>query len=91
MRIQFSVRTLAIFVTLICVYFGAWEATKRYGVAPPLQNREEYSLTAADDFSPIPFIVRGEELDGGCILMRKRTYYVWLLGPKLKLPFESWR
>jgi hypothetical protein len=31
-RPRFTVRTLTIFVTLICAYFGAWEATKRYGV-----------------------------------------------------------
>src|SRR5687768_10747363 len=29
---RFSLRTLAIFVTLFCVYFGAWEATKSRGV-----------------------------------------------------------
>ena len=27
-RPRFSVRTLAIFVTLVCAYFAAWEATK---------------------------------------------------------------
>ena len=27
-RPRFSVRTLAILVTLVCVYFGAWEITK---------------------------------------------------------------
>ena len=29
-RPRFSVRTLAIFVTLVCVYLGAWAATKKY-------------------------------------------------------------
>ena len=29
-RPKFSIRTLAIFVTLVCAYFGAWEATKKY-------------------------------------------------------------
>lgn len=31
-RPRFSVRTLAIFVTLVCAYFAAWEATKRWGI-----------------------------------------------------------
>jgi hypothetical protein len=29
LRPRFSVRTLAIFVTLVCAYFGVWEATKK--------------------------------------------------------------
>jgi hypothetical protein len=32
-RYRFSVRTLAIVVTLVCAYLGAWEATKKWGVA----------------------------------------------------------
>ena len=31
-RPQFSVRTLAIVVTLVCLYFGAWDLTKRWGI-----------------------------------------------------------
>lgn len=39
-RFRFSLRTLFIFLTVLpCAYFGAWEATKRYGIpaytAPP--------------------------------------------------------
>ena len=34
-RPRFSVRTLAIFVTLVCCYFAAWEATKRYDGRSP--------------------------------------------------------
>ena len=30
-RRRFTIRTLAIVVTLVCTYFGAWEATRRYG------------------------------------------------------------
>jgi hypothetical protein len=31
-RSRFSLRTLAIAVTLVCAYFGAWEATTKCGV-----------------------------------------------------------
>jgi hypothetical protein len=31
-RIRFSVRAMIVFVTLIGAYFGAWEATKKWGV-----------------------------------------------------------
>lgn len=38
---RFSLRTLAILVTLVCSYFGAWEATKKWGSTqmnkPPLE------------------------------------------------------
>ena len=32
-RPRFTIRTLAIIVTLICAYFGAWEATELWGIA----------------------------------------------------------
>ena len=39
---RFSVRTLAIIVTLVCCYFGAWEATNRHGV-PKTQLESAYT------------------------------------------------
>lgn len=32
LRPRFSVRALLIFVTLVCLYFGGWEVTKRWGI-----------------------------------------------------------
>jgi hypothetical protein len=70
-RPRFSVRTLAIFVTLVCVYFGAWEVTKKYGVErTPGVTKTKHSaiisvsadsvppetITVASE-SPAPFIV----------------------------------
>jgi len=70
-RLRFSLRTLTIAVTLICLYFGAWELTKRYGVKRPLGvTRTSHSaiinvaagsvppenITVSSD-SPAPFIV----------------------------------
>jgi hypothetical protein len=87
-RLQFTVRSLAIFVTLVCAYLGAWEVTKRYGVAPPFARAGDSGgrISAADEYSPMPFIVREEELANiGCILYRKQTYYLWLCGPKFPI------
>ena len=77
-RLRFSVRTLAILVTLVCAYFGAWEATKRWGVRdvalrkdPRLASDEwfenEYLDMARSEgilSSPMPFVVSTEEVVG---------------------------
>src|SRR5687768_8991555 len=93
----FSVRTLAIFVTLICVYFGSWEATKRKAARENLNLRlGEY--TSPDKYSsPIPFLV--VERDPGIAYRNGKViatwtrnwagYHVWLFRLKVKLPFES--
>jgi hypothetical protein len=66
LRPRFSLRTLAILVTLVCAYFGAWELTKRYGIGTQWTTAEEfYSNTWDTGFtsyfafhnSPAPFIL----------------------------------
>ena len=98
-RPRFSVRTLAIFVTLVCMYFGAWEATKRYGVPKtPLRLADLPYIDHAE--APMPLIVFQDEFDSaslvrsdlgniGHLLIPRRRFYIWLFGPKIKLPFES--
>jgi hypothetical protein len=58
---RFSLRSLALVVTLACAYFGAWEATKRHGI--PAVKNQEAKLTPWHDqmeyFSPMPFLVSG--------------------------------
>jgi hypothetical protein len=93
---RFTVRTLAIVVTLVCAYFGAWEATKRHaelisGISYTDGGKEaEVWFTHA----PMPLIVCQDELvppfsmRGGRYDFRKR-YYLWLLGLKVRLPIES--
>jgi hypothetical protein len=88
-RPRFSVRTLAVVVTLVCAYFGAWAATKRYGVpAVPAKFpvEEDTGIIAAG--SPTPCLVWRDEFrmkEGGL----RRKYYLWLFGPTVKLPFDS--
>ncbi len=99
-RPRFSVRTLAIFVTLICAYFGAWEATKRYAITRKIDSlgwewtyvgNEELQVTEAN--SPMPFVVRskdirGIDISGAGNLHLLQHYHLWLFGPTIELPFE---
>src|SRR5688572_21586126 len=59
-RPRFTVRTLAIFVTLVCAYFGALEATKRYGVPMVIQQEPEAKEVLASG----PFVVRYTWMSG---------------------------
>ena len=100
MRLRFSLRTLDILVTLVCAYFGAWEATKRYGLKTTDETRlisrtnpAEYStiVLPVTESSPMPFLIRRDR--GGLFPTGSATppvrYYVWLFGPRFKLYDES--
>lgn len=94
---RFSLRTLAIVVTLACLYVRAWEATKTYGV-PIAALRDPFS-SVQDARSPMPCIVSQDKLEylgvrsGLSVrrLIKRRTYYVWFIGLKCKLPFDVTR
>src|SRR5262245_14956452 len=60
-RPRFSLRTLAIVMSLVCAYFGAWEATKRYGVPKTPFYTDPVGVFSAS--SPLPFIVSQDEVD----------------------------
>ena|SRR5687768_12195819 len=96
---RFSIRILAIFVTLVCAYFGAWEATKRCGVTEDHYQFSNLDPWIGDERSPMPFVVSRcesarltieEFMNPAFITMPpKRYYYVWLFGLTIKLPFEG--
>jgi hypothetical protein len=113
-RPRFSLRTLAIIVTLVCAYFAAWEVTKRYvareqsrnvpnvlatrAIAPLLIARDtvSYGVTVNGTFNASASKAMLELPDGGSLtassftILNARThYYVWFLGPMVKLPYES--
>lgn len=82
-RPRFSVRTLLIFVSLACIYFGCWELTKRQGCGQ-LPNAS----------SPMPLIIRSDDyrtsgVNMGMVTARVhwpcRNYYLWLFGPKIRI------
>jgi hypothetical protein len=105
-RPRFSIRTLTIFVTLVCAYFGAWEATKKYGVdkKPEFPVREQLFI---ESHSPAPLLVSTHVMESvppvpetaqkiapssgwhEVRMVESRKYYLWLFGPRLKLPFEA--
>jgi hypothetical protein len=84
-RLRFLVRRLAIFVMLVCAYLAVWEVTKKWGVGIP----GPFSVTHA--YSPLPLVIAEEErqhffADG---VGGPRKHYLWLFGPRFKLPFDS--
>ena len=54
MKPRFSLRTLIILVTLVALYFGLWEVTKRFGV-------KTSPAAIAVESSPAPLIIRTTE------------------------------
>jgi hypothetical protein len=103
LRPRYSIRTLGIAVTLICSYFGAWEATKRYGLAPRLRHAKSLSRTSVwletesrplecQLSCPLPLVIAQDEYFvylNGLKPGTHRRYYLWLFGPQWKLPWES--
>ena len=96
---RFTLRTLAIFVTLVCAYLAAWEATRRYGLPERFSTHELCHLTYYDPFRPgivyeptalMPFVVRYTEFGvHNRYDQNGDRYYLWFFGSKIKLPFES--
>src|SRR5688500_8839522 len=95
-RPRFSVRTLTIVVTLICAYFAAWEATKRYGVTEDHYQFSNLDSWVGDEQSPMPFVISRCETPAMTVEQfmnprfltpsPRRRYYLWIFGPKIKLP-----
>src|SRR5262245_39520292 len=87
---RFSLRTLSVLVTLICVYLGAWEATKSCGVATVQQLtsdnariQESVWITLPETSSPLPFVVAVEQFrDPGCgrSAVNYHRYFFWAFG-----------
>lgn len=55
-RPRFTVRTLAIFVTLVCSYLGTWDVTKEYGVSTAVSHvyRNQVTLLNHHRVNSIP-------------------------------------
>ena len=52
-RPRFSVRTLVVVVTLVCAYFGLWEATKTWGIRAAVPEPTRF----IPPYSPCPFVI----------------------------------
>ena len=80
-RPRFSLKTLAIVVTLACVYFGTWEATKEWGCPQVLAAYWDGEYAS----SPMPFIVIRSRFTiritpKGFTTGTDRTYCLWFFG-----------
>ncbi len=87
-RTRFSIRTLAILVTLACCYAACWGPTKRQGVqevksyAPPIatgERRTQFTRPVA----PLLIAVDNSGTERQC-----RRYYIWFFGCIAELPYE---
>lgn len=92
-RPRFSLRTLGILFTLVCLYFGCWAATKRAGVQSIEQLLDDEFQPSSETTSPWPFVVSAQvnDLDyhlEGIIFLRplERRHYFWLPGVAQRLP-----
>ena len=90
-RLRFTLRTLAIVVTLVCCYAACWGPTKKWG--PTALGGGEYTVAVA------PLIVETANSppynsalvvfpNGETAISGRRYYYVWFFGHVTKLPFE---
>ena len=96
-RLRFSVRTLVIFITLICVCIGAWEATKRHVENDRRLAPDTYGWATAE-IAPLLFCrhvldpyAKGARVlmwDDGPSITPTTRYYLWLCFVEVQLPIE---
>jgi hypothetical protein len=84
---------LVVLVTLSCLYFGSWEATKRAGVSRVERLLDDEFRPSSETTSPLPFVVSAHvndldtHLDGIILLWPlERRHYFWLPGMARQLP-----
>jgi hypothetical protein len=93
-RPRFSVRTLAILITVVCCYAACWGPTKRQGVRDAAEKTARFSTGYRSTYSATaPLIVRGREVrltTSGTLVTFYWTdrYYFWFFGYVAKLPYE---
>jgi hypothetical protein len=87
-RIRFSVSTLVVVVTLVCIYLGCWEATKR-----GCEQYRKSADTRRDVSSPIPFIVAYDDRDRDSLGSNAlyRHYELWFFGRTNVVLWREWQ
>lgn len=89
---RFSVRTLVIVVTLVCLYAACWGPTKKWGeddVKQRLNERVSEFRFARPGQAIAPFIVTTDESHGSSQQPAvSHCYYFWFFGYVAKMPYE---
>jgi hypothetical protein len=94
-RPRFTIRTLAIVVTLVCAYLACWMPTRREAArigspenpTPWFNSDAGRACTIIDNaYSPVPFGVSQVEWEPEASTKVKRQYYLWFFGHKRPLP-----
>jgi hypothetical protein len=91
---RFSIRTLIIVVTLVCVYLASWRLTATTGAADAINhiygNDAALEMEIAS-WAPMPMIVRLDEPHpaGLSSIMYIRRYYFWYFFGAVRLPFQG--
>lgn len=83
---RFSLRSLLAVTALVCIYFGSWQATQSLGVTAVLRLQPEEGEVISAASAPMPLVVRRYHIYDGPGFT---SYYLWLLGPVVRLPYEE--
>lgn len=99
-RPRFSIRTLVIVVTLVCLYAACWGPTKTRGVGD-VEERAEQADQIANATAVLPLVVVDDEMEMLGVVDRnteftrftdfgppRECYYFWFFGYVAKLPYE---
>jgi hypothetical protein len=95
---RFSLRTLAILLTIVCLYFACWIPTTTTGVRDVGYRLASESVYSADGNQfratpKVPLILEwsGETtfVTSSTVVLRKTSYYFWFFGWVAKLPFTT--
>lgn len=96
-RRRFSLRLLLLCTTLVCVYFGTWQATATVGVDDVSKRlRDENNGAFILVIYKAPMLVATEEIlnwwevdpDEPNQVTKRTTYYFWFAGWIAKIPLE---
>jgi hypothetical protein len=80
-RLRFSVRSLLVASSLLCVALGGWEASEPRAVRDVMRAAGGWQSEVV-----APYVLAVTKSDNVTV---KTTYHVWLLGAVLGLPYWS--
>jgi hypothetical protein len=93
-RPRFSVRTLAVVVTLVCAYAACWGPTKRVGVSAAHNAHSSPDILVGLGIETTmvvsPFVIAITDSGHDAVGQHHEStaYYFWFFGYVAKLPYE---